>query len=50
VCAKLCEELLRTVEHIGLNVKADNISAISCYKGLGFERVATYEEHTFELR
>jgi GNAT superfamily N-acetyltransferase len=50
VCAKLCQELLRTVDHIGLNVKADNISALSCYKGLGFECVATYEEHTFELR
>src|SRR5713226_7873556 len=50
VCAKLCEELLRTVNHIGLNVQADNISAISCYKRLGFERIATYEEYTFELR
>src|SRR5207248_2709826 len=37
VCAKLCQELLRTVDHIGLNVKADNVSAIACYKRLGFE-------------
>ncbi len=50
VSAKLCQELLRTVDHIGLNVKASNASAISCYKRLGFEHIATYEEYTFELR
>lgn len=46
VCAKLCQALLQTVEHIGLNVKADNTSAISCYAKLGFERVAAYEEYS----
>jgi ribosomal protein S18 acetylase RimI-like enzyme len=50
VCAKLCQELLRTVDDIGLNVKASNASAISCYERLGFEQIATYEEYTFELR
>ena len=50
VCAKLCRELLHTVEHIGLNVKADNASAIACYKRLGFEQIATYEEFECELR
>ena len=44
VCARLCQELSRTVEHIGLNVKADNASAISSYKRLGFEVVGEYEE------
>ena len=44
VCARLCQELLRTVEHIGLNVKADNLSAIGSYKRLGFEVVDEYEE------
>ena len=44
VCARLCKELLRTVDHIGLNVKADNIPAIASYKRLGFEVVGEYEE------
>jgi RimJ/RimL family protein N-acetyltransferase len=44
VCARLCRELLRTVEHIGLNVKADNASAIGSYKRLGFIVVGEYEE------
>lgn len=47
--AKLCQTLLRTVEHIGLNVKVDNTSAINCYKKLGFKPVATYEEYFLEL-
>jgi GNAT superfamily N-acetyltransferase len=46
--AKLCQELLRTVEHIGLNVKTDNDSAITCYRNLGFEPIATYEECMLE--
>jgi ribosomal protein S18 acetylase RimI-like enzyme len=49
-CAKLCKELLREVEHVGLNVKADNASAIACYERLGFERIATYEEYSLELK
>jgi predicted GNAT family acetyltransferase len=43
-CAKLCRELLKTVEHIGLNVKADNVSAIRTYERLGFEVVGEYGE------
>ena len=48
-CARLCEELLRTVDHIGLNVKADNKSAISAYERLGFVRISTYEECSVDL-
>lgn len=44
ICAELCRSLLRTVDHIGLNVKADNVAAIRAYEGLGFERIATYDE------
>lgn len=44
VCAHLCKELLQTVDHIGLNVKADNAPAIRSYKRLGFELVGEYEE------
>lgn len=50
VCAKLCKDLLQTTDHIGLNVKADNTSAIACYTGLGFEIIATYEEYGLELK
>lgn len=44
VCAKLCVELLKTMDDIGLNVKADNAGAIAVYKSLGFEVVGEYEE------
>ena len=51
VTARLCRELLCAgIEHIGLNVKADNRSAIACYQKLGFERVADYGEYTLELK
>lgn len=44
VCAHLCQSLLQSVQHVGLNVKADNASAIKAYERLGFQRIATYEE------
>ncbi len=50
VCAKLCQYLLQTVDHIGLNVKADNAGAIACYKKLGFTHVANYEEYLLEAQ
>ena len=49
VIAGLCKNLLPTVEHIGLNVKADNEPAIRCYKSLGFESIGSYEESVTEL-
>ncbi len=48
--ARLCRELLASVEHIGLNVKADNGAAIASYRRLGFTRVASYEESLLRLR
>ena len=50
VCARLCQALLTTVATIGLNVKADNSSAIACYQKLGFERVAEYGEYSLALK
>lgn len=50
VCAKLCQALLQTVDHIGLNVKADNASAIASYKRLGFEVIAEYSEYAFAVK
>jgi GNAT superfamily N-acetyltransferase len=49
--ARLCQELLQAgVASIGLNVKADNAAALSCYRKLGFERVAEYGEYTLERK
>jgi predicted GNAT family acetyltransferase len=50
VTARVCQSLLRDIEHIGLNVKADNISAIKCYERLGFEVINSYGEFEVELK
>lgn len=50
VTACLCRSMLHKVEHIGLNVKANNEAAIPCYAGLGFEIVAPYGEFTITKR
>ncbi len=42
--AALCQSLHKDGIRIGLNVKADNNAAISCYKKIGFEVVASYRE------
>jgi ribosomal protein S18 acetylase RimI-like enzyme len=47
VTARLCKELLRTVDRIGLNVRSDNGAAIACYSRLGFVKVGEYEEVLF---
>ncbi|MGB8657110.1 MAG: GNAT family N-acetyltransferase [Candidatus Zixiibacteriota bacterium] len=44
VTARLCQSLSEKVDCIGLNVKADNRSAISCYEKLGFESIASFGE------
>jgi len=44
VTAALCRSLRREGISIGLNVKTDNHAAITCYEGIGFEKVATYGE------
>jgi ribosomal protein S18 acetylase RimI-like enzyme len=49
-CARLCQELLPEIEHIGLNVQTSNQSAVACYQRLGFESVATYQECMIEVR
>lgn len=46
--ARLCQELLWSVDHIGLNVKSENESAVGAYRRLGFVPIATYEECTIE--
>ena len=44
VMARLCQSLSENVDHIGLNVKADNAIAISLYEQLGFEIAYSYYE------
>ncbi len=44
VTAKLCQSLSNHIDHIGLNVNADNLTAIACYERLGFEIMASFEE------
>ena len=51
VTAALCAHLLaRDIEHIGLNVRADNATAIRCYSGLGFSLIAEYGEYMVTQR
>lgn len=47
VCARLLSTLQDHVDVIALNVKADNVAAISVYERLGFREAAQYEE--FEM-
>ena len=42
--SKLCHDLQKSIKHIGLNVKSDNIAAIKCYQNIGFEIVGSYDE------
>ncbi len=44
VTAMVCRSLLETVDHVGLNVRADNPAAVSCYEKLGFVTVSSYGE------
>jgi ribosomal protein S18 acetylase RimI-like enzyme len=48
VTARLCKNLIKTVEDVSVNVKADNQAAIGCYRKLGFEIVGVYEEFSAE--
>ncbi len=51
VCARLCQVLYAEgIEQIGLNVKADNPTAIALYERLGFEKVAEFGMYALEMR
>lgn len=50
VTAKLCQVLMNRVDFIGLNVKADNQSALSLYESLGFQITDKYGEFSLKKR
>jgi GNAT superfamily N-acetyltransferase len=50
VTARLCQSLSENVDHIGLNVKADNQPAIACYQKLGFKIIASYGEFMVHIK
>ncbi|MFC1708324.1 GNAT family N-acetyltransferase [Planctomycetota bacterium] len=50
VTAAVCKSVLETVDHIGLNVKADNVGAVRCYRRLGFSDHAEYGEFVATAR
>jgi ribosomal protein S18 acetylase RimI-like enzyme len=51
VTGRVCKSLLGDeIDHIGLNVKADNAGAIRCYKKLGFEAIGSFGEFEVELK
>ena len=50
VTAKLCQSLMKTVDHIGLIVQDSNIPAIACYAKLGFVQHSIVEVATLDLR
>lgn len=50
VTARVCQSLLNEADHIGLNVKADNTSAIRCYEKLGFKAIGGFGEFEAELK
>ncbi|GAA1254298.1 hypothetical protein GCM10009665_51180 [Kitasatospora nipponensis] len=45
--AELCRLLARSVDHIGLNVRADNAPALALYRRLGFTDVTEFTEGVF---
>jgi ribosomal protein S18 acetylase RimI-like enzyme len=42
--SKLCNDLAKSIDSIGLKVKSDNDPAIKCYKKAGFEIIGKYDE------
>lgn len=50
ITAKLCLALRETVDHIGLNVKADNEPALHLYRSLGFQISSNYGEFSLKKR
>jgi predicted GNAT family acetyltransferase len=50
VTARLCQSLIDEGIDVALNVKTNNKAAISCYRRIGFEIVASYEEFMIQRK
>jgi len=50
VTARLCEALLPSTPHLGLNVHVSNAAARRCYESLGFRERLRYDEAAFRRR
>ncbi|MGK5441209.1 GNAT family N-acetyltransferase [Micromonospora sp. URMC 105] len=50
VVAALCGRLRAEVDHVVLNVRADNVAAVRLYERLGFTRAAEFGEYTLTAR
>ena len=48
--AKLCKELLKNVDIVGLNVGTDNKGAIKSYEKIGFDKTDVYREYLIKLK
>jgi predicted GNAT family acetyltransferase len=48
--AALCQSMRHDMNHMGLNVNAENSAAIACYRSIGFERIAEYGEFMLTAR
>ena len=48
--AKICKELLKNVDIVGLNVGTDNMSAIKSYENIGFRKTDVYREYLIKLK
>jgi ribosomal protein S18 acetylase RimI-like enzyme len=45
VTSALCNDLKKSSDIIGLNVKSDNKAAIKCYQNIGFEIRSSFDEY-----
>lgn len=50
VTSRLCHELSKTADLIGMNVKKNNLPAIAAYEKIGFETVVTFRETRYRRR
>nr|MBC8490341.1 GNAT family N-acetyltransferase [Bacteroidota bacterium] len=47
---KLCKELLKNVNIVGLNVGTNNLSAIKSYEKIGFRKTDLYREYMVKIK
>lgn len=50
VTSRLCRELSKTANLIGMNVKKDNLPAIAAYEKIGFETIVTFRETRYRRK